>query len=588
MYRTLLRVLQDPLLAYRKQELKRMAWRAAGWMLIAEATLVMQPYPVKWFFDELQSGRNPNLLYGLCALMGISYILGTRLHTKNAAIRTYFFWRMWADLWGYAHWRELKLDTAWHVAHSTGEKESLIARNIAKVEALVDEALFNTVPVTIRIILTCFGVWFLGIHFGVIAAITLVLFGASLLRTERVMGPLRKEFRTQMKRAERDGAELNKTWRTLKQFGIEERECADHWMMLDVFCTRERERNGVFWKHYRLQEDVVSVSRALMYAAIVYWFNPGVGIGSVILATAWMERIYSNFYRFQGLQRSLNEGLEAARELCEIFSLVPEVRQPEHPRWPDSGLKGHYELRDVDFQFANRREGTLHGISLAIKPNECIALVGRRGSGKSTLASLLLREYDPNGGDILLDGMPLREMDLDRFRNETAVVTQRIDLFDDTVLGNIRRMHPSATFPDIIEAAKGADAHEFIARQEKGYDSAIGEDGIQLSGGQRQCIAIARALVRKPKILILDEATSSLDAESQAQVQKTIERLIRKRLATIVIIAHRLSTIQQADRIAVLDEGRIVEIGTHEELYASGGLYRYFVDRETARVRHDS
>jgi len=300
-----------------------------------------------------------------------------------------------------------------------------------------------------------------------------------------------------------------------------------------------------------------------------------------------MERIYSNFYRFQGLQRSLNEGLEAARELCEIFSLVPDVRQPDLPMWPDGGLRGNYVLRDVDFRFPNRSEGTLHGISLSIEPNECIALVGRRGSGKSTLASLLLREYDPNAGDLFLDGIRLSDLDLDRFRHETAVVTQRIDLFDDTVLGNIRRMQPDATINDIIEAAKGADAHEFIARHEKGYDSAIGEDGIQLSGGQRQCIAIARALIRKPRILVLDEATSSLDSESQAQVQKTIERLITQRLATIVVIAHRLSTIRQADRIAVLDEGRIVELGTHRELYERNGLYRYFVDRELAGFESD-
>lgn len=588
MYRTLAAVSRDPLLAERVGTLKRLSVRAALWMLFAEAVLVLQPYPVKWFFDGLQGPRDPRLLYGLCAFMAVSYMAGTRLHTKNAAIRTDFFWRMWVDLWGYAHWRELKLDTAWHVEHSTGEKESLIARNIGKVEQLVDEALFNTVPVTIRVVLTCIGVWFLGIHFGTIAAVTLVCFAGALLRTEFVMGPFRKAFRKDMKRAERDGAELNKTWRTLKQFGIEEREALDHWKMLDEFRASEFHRNAVFWKHYRLQEDVISASRALMYASIVYFYNPQDGIGTVILATAWMERIYSNFYRFQGLQRSLNEGLEAARELCGIFSLVPTVRQPEHPRWPEDGLRGRYELRGLDFRFPNRTEGTLHGIDLSIEPNECLALVGRRGSGKSTLASLLLREYDPNAGTIILDGIPLTEFDLDRFRRETAVVSQRIDLFDDTVLGNIRRMNPDATFPDVIEAARGADAHDFIARQERGYESVIGEDGIQLSGGQRQCLAIARALVRNPRILVLDEATSSLDAESQAEVQKTIERLISQRQATIVIIAHRLSTIRQADRIAVLDEGRIVELGSHAELSAKGGLYRYFVDREMERFRDDS
>lgn len=319
-----------------------------------------------------------------------------------------------------------------------------------------------------------------------------------------------------------------------------------------------------------------------MYILIVHAFNPAIGIGSVVLVTAWMERVFSNLYRFDGLQRNLNQGREAAEELCRIFEIVPSIRQQEQPQWPTES-QGSFTLQNVGFSFPNRTAETLRGLDLVVHPNECLALIGRTGSGKSTLTSLLIREYDPTAGTISIDGVDLRDIDYRRYRREMiAIVSQKIDLFDGSVLDNIRLGHPSASFDQVIEAARHADAHEFIQKLPKGYESQIGEDGIQLSGGQRQRLAIARALIRKPRVLILDEATSSLDGESQAEVQKAINHMVTSRLATTIIIAHRLSTIRQADRIVVLDEGQIAEIGTHQELYTRNKLYRYFLDRELA------
>lgn len=582
MFRVARNVLADPQLAPRVTELGIIAKKTFAWMLFAEFLLVIQPYPIKWLFDGLQHPDAAHNLYLLCGGMGLLYIIGTRIHSRQAQLRNQSFWLAWDNLWGYSHIRELRLDTAWHVEHSTGEKDSIVAKNIGKVEQLVDEVVFNTIPITLRVFFTIIGVFWLDRILGLLAMCTMIVFAVAIGHTEYVMGPLRKEFRKQMKRLEIYGSEIIKNYRTLKQFGIEEERGAYNWKLLDEFCEHERHRNLVFDRCWRHQEDIVSIARCIMYILIVHAFNPAIGIGSVVLVTAWMERVFSNLYRFDGLQRNLNQGREAAEELCRIFEIVPSIRQQEQPQWPTES-QGSFTLQNVGFSFPNRTAETLRGLDLVVHPNECLALIGRTGSGKSTLTSLLIREYDPTAGTISIDGVDLRDIDYRRYRREMiAIVSQKIDLFDGSVLDNIRLGHPSASFDQVIEAARHADAHEFIQKLPKGYESQIGEDGIQLSGGQRQRLAIARALIRKPRVLILDEATSSLDGESQAEVQKAINHMVTSRLATTIIIAHRLSTIRQADRIVVLDEGQIAEIGTHQELYTRNKLYRYFLDRELA------
>jgi len=237
-------------------------------------------------------------------------------------------------------------------------------------------------------------------------------------------------------------------------------------------------------------------------------------------------------------------------------------------------------IRYEHVSFAYGNEPVLRDVDLAVAPGEIVAIVGGSGAGKSTFVNLLPRFYDVNSGRITIDGHDVRDMTLQSLRRMMGLVTQEVILFNDTVRNNIAYGRGDAGEQRVIDAAKAANAHDFITALPNGYDTPIGEAGVLLSGGQRQRLAIARALFKDPPILILDEATSALDTESERLVQQALVNLMRGR--TTLVIAHRLSTIRNADTIVVLDEGRIVESGRHEELLARRGIYRKLYDLQFA------
>jgi len=283
------------------------------------------------------------------------------------------------------------------------------------------------------------------------------------------------------------------------------------------------------------------------------------------------------------LRTIFTEGATAARRLFAAMDVEPEVVEPSDPRPMPADTAGHIRLEDVAFTYAGG-SAALDGVTLEARRGEMVALVGPSGGGKSTVLSLIPRFYDVTAGAVTIDGMNVRDVAIADLRERIALVTQEPFLFDDTIRANIAYARPDATDAEIEEAARRAAAHDFISAFAAGYDTEVGEAASRLSGGQRQRIAIARAFLKDAPILLLDEATSALDTESEAQVQAALERLMAGR--TTIVIAHRLSTVKDADRIYVIDKGRVVETGTHGALAKKrDGLYARLAkaqDLETA------
>lgn len=324
-----------------------------------------------------------------------------------------------------------------------------------------------------------------------------------------------------------------------------------------IFCLFGTIVSVVWYGSHLVQAGEISL--ASMFTFILLSTFVGAAMGS-------FPELYATMQKAFGASERILEILSEENEPISMDDKLNEVKQK---------INGRLEFRNVVFSYPSRKEITvLNGVSFEANAGEKVAIIGPSGAGKSTIASLILRFYEAQSGQLLFDGHPSTGFSLTDIRNQVAIVPQDVLLFGGTIRENIAYGRLNASGEEILQAAKRANAHDFISTFPEGYDTLVGERGVKLSGGQRQRIAIARALLKDPAILILDEATSSLDSESERLVQEALEELMKNR--TSIIIAHRLSTIREADKIIVLEKGKVVESGSHAELMSNEeGLYRY-------------
>ena len=298
-------------------------------------------------------------------------------------------------------------------------------------------------------------------------------------------------------------------------------------------------------------------------------------IGAIVAFNAYILMLAEPAQQLTGLVNAGGEAAAGAQRVFEVLDTEPAIKSSENAIKLET-LRGDVEFHNVGLKYKDEETASLHGINLRVEPNRIVALIGPTGSGKTSFVNLIPRFYDASEGQVLVDRVDVREMDLVSLRRQIGIVLQTSLLFSDTIKANIAYGRPDATMDEIVAAAKAAQAHEFIEGFTNGYETIVGERGVTLSGGQRQRVAIARALLMDPRILILDDSTSSVDTQTEKLIQSALDALMEGR--TTFVIAHRLSTVRRADMILVMDKGQIVERGTHKELLARGGLYKEIHD----------
>lgn len=547
---------------------------AMGCMLFVSLLTAGQAFLVKPALDDVFLKKDAEMLYLLPIAIILLFFLKGIFDYGQAYLMNYVGLRIVADMRErlYNHLQNLSL--SFFTKTPTGILISRITNDVNLIQGSVSNAITGLLKDAFTILGLTGVVFYRNWKLGLIA---LIIFPLAILPIIEFGKRLRKFSRKSQQRMGSITTFLHETItgnRIVKAFTMEDYER-----------RRFAEENNRFFRIILKRVRIRALSHPLMEliggigVALIIWVG-GYSVlrgdltpGTFFSFMTALLMLYAPVRDLSKVNLEVQEGLAAAARVFELLDTVPDIKD-EADALPLPSISKGIQFEKVSFKYDE--ETVLRDVSLDARMGEVIALVGMSGAGKTSLVNLLLRFYDVTNGRILIDGNDIRTVTLKSLRDQIGLVTQQTILFNDTIRNNIAYGNLKRSDREIIEAAKAANAHDFIQKLPQGYETMIGEQGVKLSGGERQRISIARALLKNAPILILDEATSSLDSDSETEVQKALEELMKGR--TVFVIAHRLATIRNAHRIIVLSNGQIMEQGDHEQLIALGGEYRRLYD----------
>jgi ATP-binding cassette, subfamily B, multidrug efflux pump len=539
-------------------------------MLMIDIISMINPQLIRWTIDNGISAGNITLLsvavgvlLGLVVIKGIlTYFEGrwTEIVSQNVAY----------DIRNELQQKINQLSFSFHDQAKAGDLLSRTIQDVERIRFLTGRATFRVIEGLVLMILTAGMMIWMNPKLGLLAVFALPFLVVQSVRFGRVFRPLSTSIQRQLSilttRVEQTlrGVQVVKTFNQelaeIHRFQAENKQ----WLDLSMAAVRMQSLNMPL---LNLIANISSVV-ILLYGGILVIQNQ-LTLGELVAFTSYVAQLISPVRSLGMVLPAITMAAASAERVFQILDTVPEVTE-DADAVPVKFNHGRVVFDQVSFSYG-QQSGILKEINFEAEPDQVIALLGPTGSGKTSVVNLIPRFYDPTAGKILIDGIDIRKMTINSLRSQIGIVLQETTLFAATIRENISFGKPDATQEQIEEAARSAQSHEFIMEMPEGYETKVGERGITLSGGQKQRLAIARALLTNPRILILDDATSSIDTGTEHLIQLALEQVMKGR--TTFVIAHRLSTVQQADLILLLDKGRIVAHGRHDELIRTSGLY---------------
>lgn len=467
----------------------------------------------------------------------------------------------------------VSLSLGYHEKENTGSKIIKIQRGVSRIDDLLVNFFWDVAPTILQLVFTTVILFVIDWRFGLALLIFSPIFVLLTIKVNKDVYPYRKARFGMEEKASGMMAQAIININAVKSFVQEEREMSLFGKIRDKIKYQILFEFGKILRQNLKRNFTIDSGRALILISGIYLiYHGGITIGTMVFVYTISEKALLSLYRISRLYDKIMESAEAVDRLYYLSLEKSDIINPEKGLKPKT-LRGEIEFKNVKFAYKESALKALDGVSLKIQPDCVTALVGPSGGGKTTVVRMIYRHYDANRGEILLDGKNIKDYDIYSFRKFISIVPQDVEIFSASIRDNISYGKPNATNQEIEAAARIANAEEFITEFSKGYDTMAGERGIKLSGGQRQRIGIARAILANPKVLIFDEATSSLDSQSERLIQDAMDKICKNR--TVILIAHRLSTIKKADKIIVLEKGKVIEQGSHYELAKSdGGLYQ--------------